>query len=109
MKRKLGIALLVIATVLAGAPEAVRQLHDLNAALRHWAGTNLGSSFLVYAEDSTDHARPDRYDYHQIAPPVRTIAYGSTASLSLPDAAHEGSACPFERRAAEQRASDAPP
>src|SRR5437868_6152088 len=96
MKRKLGIALLIIATVLAGTPEAVRQFHDLNKAVRHWAGTNLGGSFLVYAEDGVDRARPDRYDYHQVASPARPASYGLTASLSLPSE-HEHP-CPFQQQ-----------
>ncbi|PYS89254.1 MAG: hypothetical protein DMF64_18250 [Acidobacteria bacterium] len=105
MKRKLGIALLIIATVLAGTPEAVRQFHGLNRALRHWAGTNLGGSFLVYAEDGSDRALPDRYDYHQVAPPARLASYGLTASLSQP-ATHE-TPCPFEHRRAVERAQPA--
>ena len=108
MKRKVGIALLVIATVLAGAPEAVRQFHDLNKALRHWAGTNLGGSFLVYAEDnSNERALPDRYDYHQVAPPVRLSSYGLTASLSVPST-HNVSPCPFAHHREVERAKPVP-
>ncbi|HYX40261.1 MAG TPA: hypothetical protein VE821_01120 [Pyrinomonadaceae bacterium] len=108
MKRKLGIALLVIATMLAGAPEAVRQFHDLNKAVRHWAGTNLGGSFLVYAEDNNgERALPDRYDYHQVAPPVRPASYGLTASLSLP-ATHDATPCPLARRRTIERTQQAP-
>ena len=102
MKRKLGIALLIIATVLAGTPEAVKQFHDLNRALRHWAGTNLGGSFLVYAEDGSDRALPDRYDYHQVAPPVRLTTYGLTASLSQP-ATHDDGDCPLQHHRAIER------
>ena len=105
MKRKLGIALLIIATVLAGTPEAVRQFHDLNRALRHWAGTNLGGSFLVYAEDGSDRALPDRYDYHQVAPPARLANYGLTASLSQP-AMHDDGNCPLQHRRAIERTPD---
>jgi hypothetical protein len=108
MKRKVGIALLVIATVLAGTPEAVRQFHDLNKALRHWAGTNLGGSFLVYAEDnSNERALPDRYDYHQVAPLIRLSSYGLTASLSVPST-HNVTPCPFAHHPIVERAVQAP-
>lgn len=108
MKRKLGVTLLIIATTLAGTPEAVKQLHDLNATLRHWASNSLGGSFLVYAEGTGEHAAlPDRYDYHQVAPRAeeRTApSYGVTADISLASApsAHAG-ACPTERQHAVEQ------
>ncbi|MFL6211501.1 MAG: hypothetical protein ACJ74W_21815 [Pyrinomonadaceae bacterium] len=109
MKRKLGVALLIIATTLAGTPEAVKQFHDLNQTLQEWARTSLGSSFLAYAETTTEHALPDRYDYHQVAPLARRTdepadpSYGLLASFSAAEAtgAHV-SVCPSQRRAAEQ-------
>lgn|GEM_PF-5482199 len=114
MKRKLGIALLVVATAMAGTPEAVNQFHDINQALRQWARTSLGGSFLVYAEGTNEQRTlPDRYDYHVVAPlatrnsePGAAASYGLMASLSLPSAehAHDG-ACPLQqrRRAAEPK------
>ncbi len=103
MKRKLGVTLLIIATTLAGTPEAVKQFHDLNTAVRHWASNSLGGSFLVYAEGTNDRALPDRYDYHQVAPRAAAPAvwsYGLTANLSPVAAprAHDDAACPLQRQ-----------
>lgn len=103
MKRKLGVTLLIIATTLAGTPEAVKQFQDLNAAVRHWASNSLGGNFLVYAAGANERALPDRYDYHQIAPhPAAAPAewsYGLTADLS-PVAAPRAHAvaCPSQRQ-----------
>jgi hypothetical protein len=120
MKRKLGVALLVVATALAGTPEAVTQFRDLNAALSRWASNNLGGSFLVYAEGTNERALPDRYDYHSVAPVVRPSAldqsasgYGLMASLSAPlnaPAAHTQASCPMQqqRRALETAAARTP-
>jgi hypothetical protein len=109
MKRKLGVALLIIATTLAGTPEAVKQFQDLNQTLQQWARTSLGSSFLAYAETTNEHALPDRYDYHEVAPLARRTdepadpSYGLMASFSAVEAtsAHV-SVCPAQQRAAEQ-------
>jgi hypothetical protein len=109
MKRKLGVAFLIIATTLAGTPEAVKQFHDLNQTLQQWARTSLGSSFLAYAETTTEHALPDRYDYHEVAPLARRTNepadpnYGLLASFSVTEtpSAHV-SVCPTQQRAAAQ-------
>src|SRR2546423_12371757 len=104
MKRKLGVALLIIATALAGTPEAVKQFHDLNRQLRAWASTSLGGSFLVYAETTNERALPDRYDYHEVAPVMPhadapdASSYGLMASLTLP--ASSKHPCPFARQRA---------
>ncbi len=103
MKRKLGVTLLIIATTLAGTPEAVKQFHDLNMAVRHWASNSLGGSFLVYAESANERALPDRYDYHQVAPRAaapKIGSYGLTADLSPVAAlrAHDDAACPLSPR-----------
>ncbi len=109
MKRKLGVALLIIATALAGTPEAVKQFHDLNRSLRAWASASLGGSFLVYAEGPNERTLPDRYDYHEVAPGLpRTTesdaaSYGLMASFSLPEAP-----CPFAHRREASRAEAAP-
>ncbi|HEX8178254.1 MAG TPA: hypothetical protein VF525_01800 [Pyrinomonadaceae bacterium] len=111
MKRKLGVALLIVATALAGTPEAVKQFQDLSQSLHQWARTSLGGSFLVYAESTNDRALPDRYDYHQVAPLITrtdeqgTASYGLMASLSLPAAAPQvptAIACPSTERRSEQ-------
>ncbi len=107
MKRKLGVTLLIIATTLAGTPEAVKQFHDLNTALRHWASNSLGGSFLVYAEGTGERAAlPDRYDYHQVAQRAEERAatsYGLTADIARAAATHaRADACPTQRRAVEQ-------
>src|SRR5438045_2368970 len=102
MKRKLGVALLIVATALAGTPEAVKQFHDLNRSLRAWASTSLGGSFLVYAEGTNERALPDRYDYHEVAPVMPRAtepdasSYGLMADLTLP--ATVAHACPFARQ-----------
>src|ERR687886_121562 len=104
MKRKLGVALLIIATALAGTPEAVKEFHDLNRQLRSWASTNLGGSFLVYAETTSEHARPDRYDYHEVAPVMPRAtepdasSYGLMASLTLPATSERP--CPYAHKRA---------
>jgi hypothetical protein len=97
MKRKLGIALLIIATVLAGTPEALSQFHTVGLALRQWAGKNLGGSFLVYAADTGERALPDRYDYHMVAPATHKNGGEVMARLSLSEAisGHAASMCPF--------------
>ena len=112
MKRKLGVALLIMATALAGTPEALKQFQDLNQSLQNWAHTGLGSSFLVYAEGTAERALPDRYDYHQLAPVARHAvppapSYGLMASLPraiapIAPAAQEPGTCPVARRAAER-------
>ena len=102
MKRKLGVALLIVATALAGTPEAVKQFHDLNRSLRAWASTSLGGSFLVYAEGTNERALPDRYDYHEVTPvmPRATApdasSYGLMADLTLPATVEH--TCPFARQ-----------
>jgi hypothetical protein len=105
MKRKLGVALLIIATALAGTPEAVKQFHVLNRQLHTWASASLGGSFLVYAETTNERALPDRYDYHEVAPVVTPTdepdasSYGLMASLATPlPAAIEHTPCPLARR-----------
>ena len=105
MKRKLGVALLIIATALAGTPEAVKQFRVLNRSLHDWASASLGGSFLVYAETTNERALPDRYDYHEVAPVVSPAAapdassYGLMASLATPlPATVEHTNCPLARR-----------
>ncbi len=117
MKRKLGVALLIVATALAGTPEALKQFHDINQTLQHWTRTSLGGSFLVYAESTGERAGlPDRYDYHQLAPHVAAApaasSYGLMASLSLPEAAahaHAPATCPsVAPRRTVERVNNAP-
>ncbi|HEX8068623.1 MAG TPA: hypothetical protein VF546_01640 [Pyrinomonadaceae bacterium] len=113
MKRKLGVAILVLATALVGTPEAVTQFRDLNAALCRWASHSFGGSLLVYADGASERALPDRYDYHEVAPVVRPSAldqsasgYGLMASLSTAPAVERAPAasCPVQAQAARRAA-----
>ena len=60
MRRKLGVALAVIAIALSGAREAADQFRQLKSLAGGWATTNAWNSLLVYAAGTFDGLAPQR-------------------------------------------------
>ena len=60
MRRKLGVALAVVALALSGAREATEQFRQLKSLAGGWATTNAWNSLLVYAAGTFDGLAPRR-------------------------------------------------
>lgn len=60
MRRKLGVALAVVALALSGAHEASDQFRQLKSLAGDWAHTNAWNSLLVYAAGTFDGLAPQR-------------------------------------------------